>query len=85
MYLDANNLYGLAMSQKFSVNGFKLKKNASNLIKTSLKIIMKIVIKAIFLMQTLNIQKLNLLNLHSDLSLLPEKIKIKKCNKPVCN
>ena len=46
---------------------------------------MKIVIKAIFLMQTLNIQKLNLLNLHSDLSLLPEKIKIKKCNKPVCN
>ena len=46
---------------------------------------MKIIIKAIFLMQTLNIQKLNLLNLHSDLSLLPEKIKIKKCNKPVCN
>ena len=50
MYLDANNLYGLAMSQKFSVNGFKWKKNASNLIKTSLKIMMKIVIKAIFLM-----------------------------------
>ena len=46
---------------------------------------MKIVIKAIFLMQTMNIQKLNLLNLHSDLSLLSEKIKIKKCNKPVCN
>ena len=26
MYLDANNLYGLSMSQKFSVNGFKWKK-----------------------------------------------------------
>ena len=23
MYLDTNNLYGLAMSQKLSVNGFK--------------------------------------------------------------
>ena len=35
MYLDANNLYGLAMSQKSSVNGFKWKKSYPNLIKTS--------------------------------------------------
>ena len=27
MYLDANNLYGWAMSQKFPVNGFKWVKN----------------------------------------------------------
>ena len=29
MYLDANNLYGWAMSQKLSVKGFKWKKNVS--------------------------------------------------------
>ena len=36
-YLDANNLYGRAMSQKLSVNGFKpvKQKNYQNLTKTS--------------------------------------------------
>ena len=36
-YLDANNLYGWAMSQKLSTNGFKgvKQKNYQNLIKTS--------------------------------------------------
>ena len=37
-YLDANNLYGQAMSQKLSVNGFKWvkqKKKIQNLMKTS--------------------------------------------------
>ena len=29
MYLDANNLYGWVMSQKFPVNAFKWKKNVS--------------------------------------------------------
>ena len=29
MYLDANNLYGLGMSQRLSVNGFKWIKNLS--------------------------------------------------------
>ena len=31
LYLDANNLYGLAMSQKLSVNGFKRVKNVSKI------------------------------------------------------
>ena len=37
-YLDANNIYGWAVSQKLSVNGFKWvkqKKNYRNLMKTS--------------------------------------------------
>ena len=31
LYLDANNLYGLAMSQKLPVNGFKWVKNVSKI------------------------------------------------------
>ena len=42
MYLDANNLYGWAMSQKLPVNGFK--NIYPNLIKSSQEITMKIVI-----------------------------------------
>ena len=34
-YLDENNLYGWAMSQKLSVSGFKSKKIRQNLLKSS--------------------------------------------------
>ena len=49
MYLDANNLYGWRMSQKFPVNGFKLKENIDKFNGYFIKIIMKIVTKEIFL------------------------------------
>ena len=42
-YLDANSLYGWAMSQKLPVNGFKWVNNEIN------EITMKTVIKVIFL------------------------------------
>ena len=35
MYLDANNLYGWAVSQKLPVNGFKWVKNLSKFMKSS--------------------------------------------------
>ena len=50
MYLDANSLNGWGMSQNLPVNDFKWKKKSFiDLIKSSWKIIMKILIKDIFL------------------------------------
>ena len=48
-YLDANTLYGWAMSQKLPVNNFKLVEDTSRINEEFKKIIMKIVIKDIFL------------------------------------
>ena len=57
-YLDANNLYGWAMSKKLPVNGFKCIDNnetAGPVINEDF--MMKIMIKVIFLKLMLNIQK----------------------------
>ena len=87
MFLNANNLYGWRMSQTLPVNGFKWVKKLSKFDKPSSsedfikdygennnKGYLFIVIK-----------DMNLFNLHSDLSFLPERKKIEKCNKLVCN
>ena len=57
--LDANNLYGWAMSKKLPVNGFKwLDSDKINEINEDfIKIMMKIMIKVIFLKWMLNIQR----------------------------
>ena len=54
-YLDANNLYGWALSQKLSTNGFKgvKQKKLSKFNKDFIKNMMKIVIRDIFLKQIL--------------------------------
>ena len=48
-YLDANNLYGWAMSQKLPINGFKWVENLSKFNEDLIKNMMKIVIWDIFL------------------------------------
>ena len=48
-YLDANNLYGWAMSKKLPVRGFTWLDNLSLFTEEFIKIMMKMVIKGIFL------------------------------------
>ena len=57
MYLDANNLYGWAMSQKSPVNGFKWVKNLYRFNEIFKEITMKIVIRDIFSKQMLIVRK----------------------------
>ena len=48
-FLDANNLYGWAMSQKLPINSFKWVKNLSKFNEDFIKNMMKIVMQDIFL------------------------------------
>ena len=48
-YLDTNNLYGWAMSQKLPVNGFKWVKDVSKFNEDFVKTMMKMVVRDIFL------------------------------------
>ena len=59
MCLDASNLYGWAISQKLSVNGFEWVEDQFN--EDFIKSIMKTVIRDIFLTLMLHIQKNHLI------------------------
>ena len=62
LYLDANDLYRWGMSQKLPVNGFKWKKkNIDKFNEKFIKIMMRIVIKDIFLKWIFNILKILLI------------------------
>ena len=79
-YLDGNNLYGWAISKKLPVDGFKWKKNNEDFIKnydedSDKEYILEVDIE----------YPKDLHNLHCDLPFLPERMKINKCNKSVCN
>ena len=84
MYLDANNLYGWAVSQKLPLNGFKWVE------KSRLSRFNEIFIKnyngnkGYFLEVDVDYPK-ELFNLHKDLPFLSERKKVNKVEKRICN
>ena len=84
MYLDANKFYGRGMSQKLPANDFKWVKKLSKFEEHFTKNYDENSDKGYFLEVDVECPK-NLCNLHSDLPFLPERNKIKKCNKLVCS
>ena len=85
MYLDANNLYGWAMSQKLPADNFKWieKDDISNFNENFIKNYGKNSDKGYILEVDVEYPK-DLHTLHSDLLFLPEKMKINKCSKLTC-
>ena len=84
MYLDVNNLYGWAMSQRLPVNGFEWMEQLSEFDERFIKNYDENNDKGYILEVDVEYPK-NLHNLYSDLPFLPERLKIEKCNKLVCN
>ena len=84
MYLDASNLYGWAMSRELLVNGFEWVEELSQFNEDFTTNYDENSNEGYFLEVDVKYPK-KLFNLHSDLPFLPEKKKIKKCNKLVCN
>ena len=76
-YLDANNLYGWAMSKKLPANGFKwMDNNEINYDENNDKgYILEVDVK----------YPKRLHELHSDLPFLAERMEVNKCKKLVCN
>ena len=85
-YLDANNLYGWAMSKKLPVNGFRwLDSDEINEINEEfIKNYNENYNKGYIIEVDVRYPK-RLHKLHSNLPFLPERMKIDKCYKLVCN
>ena len=83
-YLDANNLYGWAMSQKLPVNHFKWVKDTSKINEEFIKNYYENSEKGYILEVDIKYPK-KLHDLHSDLPYLPRRMKIDKCKKLVYN
>ena len=79
MYLDTNNLYGWAMSQKLPVNGFKWveKSRLSRFNEIFIKNYNENSDKGYFLEVDIDYPK-ELFNLHKNLPFLPERNKVEK-------
>ena len=83
-YYDANSLYAWVMSQKLSAGGFNLKKNILKFTKNFIKNYDEDIDIGYILKVDVEYPK-SLIDLHSDLPFLPERIKNNKCIKLVCN
>ena len=83
-YLDANNLYGWAMSQKLPVNGFKWVKNLSKFNEDFMKKYDENSNTGYFLESVIEYPK-TLFNSHKELPFLPERKKVEKVEKLICS
>ena len=83
-YLDGNNLYGWAMSQKLPVNGFKWLGDTSEINEEFMKNYDENNDKGYILEVDVKYSR-KLHDIHSDLPFLPKRMKIDKCKKLVCN
>ena len=84
-YLDANNLYGAAMSEKFPINGFKWVNYISGINKKFVKSYDKKSSDKGYILEVDVDYPSELHKLHSDMPFLPEKMKIDKTQKLLCN
>ena len=84
MYLDANNLYGWAMSKKLPVNGFKWENDLSRFNENFIKNYNENSDVGYFLEVDIEYPK-QLWSSHKDLPFLPERKKIEKVEKLVCS
>ena len=83
-YLDANNLYGWAMSQKLPVNNFKWVEDTSKINEEFIKNYNENIYKGYILEVDVKYPK-KLHDLHSDLPFPPKRIIIDKRKKLVCD
>ena len=83
-YLDVNNSYGWAMSQKLPVNGFKWVEKLSRCNHRFIKNYKENSDIGYFLEVDIGYPK-KLFNLHKDLPFLPERKKVNKVEKLICS
>ena len=83
-YLDANNLYGKAMTEKLPVKGFRWMDDISKIDDDFVKVYNKNDNKGYILDVDVDYPN-KLQNLHSDLTFLPERMVINNTKKLVCN
>ena len=83
-YLDANNLYGKAMTEKLPVRGFRWMDDISKTDEDFVKVYNKNDNKGYILEVDVDYPN-KLQSLHSDLSFLPERMVINNTKKLVCN
>ena len=84
MYLDANNLYGWAMSKKLPVNGFKWENDLSRFNENFIKKYSKNSDVGYFLEVDIEYPK-QLWSSHKVLLFLPKRKKLEKVEKLVCS
>ena len=83
-YYDASSLYSWGMSQKQPVDGFKWNKNMLKFNEDFIKNYDEDSDKG-YIFEAYLAYPENFVDLHSHLPVLPERMKINKCSKHICN